>query len=230
MTARIIAIDGPAGAGKSTIAKLVAKKLHYLYIDTGAMYRVVALCAIREGVAFGDEEGLGKIAAGIKIELHHGENAYEVFCDGEDVSAAIRTPEVSAAASPVSAARPVREALVARQRELAAQGGVVLDGRDIGTYVFPNADCKIFLTAGLGERAARRAGELREKGYPADLETVALQLRERDERDSGRAHAPLRKAEDAFELDSTFLSIEQVVEKVLALARGDQGGGGPPVI
>ena len=223
MTAKIIAIDGPAGAGKSTIAKLAAKRLGYLYIDTGAMYRVVALCAIREGVAFDDEEGLGKIAGRIKIELRHDGDVYQVFCDGEDVSAAIRAPEVSAAASPVSAARPVREALVAQQRALAARDGVVLDGRDIGTYVFPNADCKIFLTAGLEERAARRAKELRGKGYPADIETVALQLRERDERDSGRAHAPLRKAEDAFELDSTFLGIEQVVEKVLALARGERG-------
>ncbi|MCL2677949.1 MAG: (d)CMP kinase [Clostridiales bacterium] len=230
MTARIIAIDGPAGAGKSTIAKLAAKRLGYLYIDTGAMYRVVALCAIREGVAFGDEAALGKIAARVKIELRHEGDLCRVFCDGEDVSAAIRTPEVSAAASPVSAVRPVREALVAQQRALAATGGVVMDGRDIGTYVFPGADCKIFLTAGLTERAARRAKELEEKGYPAEAGAVALELLQRDARDSGRALAPLCKAEDAFELDSTELSIGQVVEKVLALARGDRGGAGPPAV
>jgi len=218
MTAKAIAIDGPAGAGKSTVAKLVAKKLGYLYIDTGAMYRTVAYRAIAAGIAFDDDEALSELTNRIKIELANTPDGYKVFCDGEDVSEAIRTPEVSAASSPVSATSGVRKALVAQQRRMAEQGSVVMDGRDIGTNVLPNADCKIFLTASIDERAKRRTKDLEAKGIAADIRQVAADILERDQRDSTRANAPLACASDAFTLDTSDLSIDQVVETILSLA------------
>lgn len=220
MTANIIAIDGPAGAGKSTVAKLIAKKLGYTYIDTGAMYRVCALLAIQNGIAFDDEAGLGKIASSVSINLGESNGQYKVFCNGKDVSLAIRTPEVSAAASPVSAVYSVRVALVEQQREMAQLGGVVMDGRDIGTNVFPNADCKIYLTATPEERARRRYLEFMTKGYDITPEKVLQELNERDYRDSNREYAPLKKAFDAYLLDSTDLTIEEVVEQIVFIANG----------
>ena len=217
--AKIIAIDGPAGAGKSTIAKLLAKRLNYLYIDTGAMYRALAWCAIKQGVAFDDDEGLGQIACAAQITLKDGEEGYRVFCDGEDISREIRLPEVGAAASPVSASQPVRQALLDQQRRLAAGGRVVMDGRDIGTVVLPNADCKIFLTASLEERAKRRMLEQKALGQACDLAEVRQGIAERDKRDSTRTHAPLRQAADAVLLDTTGLNIDQVVTRALAIAK-----------
>jgi cytidylate kinase len=217
--ARIIAIDGPAGAGKSTIAKMLAKRLHYLYIDTGAMYRALAWCAIKQGVAFDDDEGLGQIARAAQITLKDGEGGYQVFCNGQDISREIRLPEVGAAASPVSASKPVRQALLDQQRCLAAGGRVVMDGRDIGTVVLPNADCKIFLTASLDERAKRRMLEQKAKGQACDPAEVRQGIAERDQRDSSRTHAPLRQAQDAVLLDTTGLNIDQVVSRALAIAK-----------
>ena len=218
MTARQIAIDGPAGAGKSTVAKLVAAALGYLYIDTGAMYRAVALAALRRGIAVDDAPALTKLAQEISIELENEAGDYRVYCDGEDVSAAIRTAEVGNAASPVSAVPGVREALVAAQQRLGARGCVVMDGRDIGTKVLPQAECKVFLTASIEERARRRALELAAKGQDADIEQVRRDMEERDARDSSRAHSPLLQAADAVLLDSSDMTIKQVVEHVLQLA------------
>ena len=201
----IIAIDGPAGAGKSTIAKSLAQELAYLYIDTGAMYRAVAYQALQNDVDLADEAKLAQIAA----RLQDGENL--IFLNGQNVTREIRLPEVSAAASPVSAVAQVREYMVPKQRELAARGRVVLDGRDIGTVVLPQADCKIYLTASLDERAERRYKELLAKGLPADLNEVRQDIDERDYRDMHRETSPLRQAEDAVYLDTTGLSIEDVL-------------------
>lgn len=220
MTALQIAIDGPAGAGKSTVAKRVAAELGYLYIDTGAMYRAVALAALRRGIAVDDAAGLSRLAESIKIELKSGPERDLVYLDGEDVSEAIREPQVGNAASPVSAVPGVRLALVAQQQRLGAQGRVVMDGRDIGTKVLPAADCKIFLTASLAERARRRTLELAQKGQQVEEAAVRADIAARDQRDSSRAHSPLAQAADAVLVDSSELSIDQVVAHILTLARG----------
>ncbi len=221
MVKKIIAIDGPAGAGKSTIAKKLAKELHYLYIDTGAMYRAVALAAIRQGIAIDEEEKLSVLAKDCQIRLQNDGEEYRVFLNGKDVSKEIRLPEVSAVASPVSAIGGVRRSLVAQQQDMAKEGCVVMDGRDIGTKVLPQADCKIFLTASLEERAKRRFLELQEKGLPDTYEQVKEDIRQRDDRDSNRANSPLKQAEDAYLLDSTNLSIEEVVAIVLQRVRAE---------
>lgn len=217
----IIAIDGPAGAGKSTIAKSLAEALNYLYIDTGAMYRAVAYQALQQQAALDDAEQLGRIAAQAQIDMRveNGEN--RILLNGCDVSKEIRLPQVSAVASAVSAVPQVREQLVPKQRELADRGRAVLDGRDIGTVVLPQADCKIFLTASLDERAERRYKELLERGLPADLAEVRQDIEQRDYQDMHRETSPLRQADDAEYLDTTGLSIEQVLERVLQLAEAD---------
>lgn len=214
---KIIAIDGPAGAGKSTVAKQLAKDLNYLYIDTGAMYRTVALKAIEDGVDFADAAALTKIAAEMVIDLKSTPEDYYVYMDGRDVSSDIRLPEVGAAASPVSAVAGVREHLVAQQRRLAAAGNVIMDGRDIGTVVLPNADLKIFLTASIEERAKRRFLELQAKGIDTDLDTVQRDIAERDYRDSHREHSPLRQAEDAVLLNTDNLSVAEVLAKIIEM-------------
>lgn len=218
---KIIAIDGPAGAGKSTIAKAVAKQLAYLYIDTGAMYRAIAWAALQKGIAADDAAALTDLAANCQVRLADTPAGYKVYCDGIDVSEAIRMPEVSAMASPVSAVAGVREHLVAQQQRLAQGGCVVMDGRDIGTKVLPQADCKIFLTADPTERARRRCLELQAKGIAAQVDKVEQEIRERDLRDSTRAHSPLLQAEDAVLIDSTNLDIDQVIAKVLAIAEAE---------
>lgn len=216
----VIAIDGPAGAGKSTVAKLVAKRLGYLYVDTGAMYRAVALKALRLGMDIGDPVTMAMLAQATDIQLlSQPDGSVRVMLDGEDVTEAIRTPEVSEAASIVSAHEGVREALVAKQRVLAESGGVVMEGRDVQTVVAPDAEVKVFLTASLDERARRRWQELRQRGTEIPYEQVLQELRERDERDQRRTVAPLRKAPDAVEIDTTHLSPEAVVEQIVALAQ-----------
>jgi cytidylate kinase len=205
---QVIAIDGPAGAGKSTIARRVAARLGFTYIDTGAMYRSVALMAARQGVALTDHEGLARVAEQIQIELGP---PNLVRANGEDVTDAIRDSDVTGGASVVAAVSGVRRALVEKQRGVAATANVVMEGRDIGTVVFPNASVKIFLDADSSERVRRRAGEKPE--VPA--QTLAAQIAERDARDRGRADSPLVPAPDAYYLDSTGLSLEQVEEAIL---------------
>lgn len=218
MTAKQIAIDGPSGAGKSTAARLVAQKLGYLYIDTGAMYRAVGLIAMRQKIDFADEPALTALTERLDIRLESGGEAYRVSVDGEDISAAIRRPEVGNAASAVSTLAGVRQMLVQKQQEMAAAQPVVMDGRDIGTVVLPQAACKIFLTAQPRIRAERRAYELREKGLAADVEQIAREMAERDYRDSNRANSPLRQAEDAHLVDNSDLDIDQVVERIIQIA------------
>ena len=214
-----IAIDGPAGAGKSTIAKRVAAELQFIYIDTGAMYRAVALKAIRQNIDTKNQEKLSEIAKNIDITLSHVDNTQRIFLDGEDVSDLIRTPEVSVGASNVAVFPEVRLKLVDLQRIIAKDKDIVMDGRDIGSYVLPNANLKIFLTASVDERAKRRYNELTKKGQNVSLEEVKKDMIFRDNNDSSRAFAPLVKVEDAIEVDTTALSIDEVVEKILYLFR-----------
>jgi len=206
----VIAIDGPAGAGKSTVARALAKRLGFTYLDSGAMYRCVALAALDRDVDPDDGAATGELAAGLAIELHDG----RVTLDGADVTIAIREPRVTEAASRVSVHLAVREAMVARQRQLIEAGRYIAEGRDIGTVVSPEAPLKVFLTASAKERAQRRAEQTGEN--PADV--LAAQ-RERDERDESRAHSAMRAAGDAVEVDTTDLSQEEVVARIAELAR-----------
>ncbi len=208
----VIALDGPSGVGKSTTAKAVAHELGWQYLDTGAMYRATALAVQRAGVSLEDRQAVEKVLAGLSIR----QAGTREFLGGEDVSDAIRTPEVTRWVTPVSADARVREVLVEQQRQIAATGGWVVDGRDIGTVVFPDACCKIFLTAGVDVRARRRALELEAKGTPQPLADVAADIARRDLADSTRAVAPLRKAEDATELDSGGLTLDEVVAWIVA--------------
>ncbi len=219
----VVAIDGPAGAGKSTLAKRVAEKLGFVYINSGAMYRAIALWAMRLGVRLDDMHRLEQLAKEAKIELAPGED--RVFLNGEDVSEAIREAPVSTAASKVSAVPGVRRALLALQRGIAAQNSVVMEGRDIGSVVFPRAQVKIFLDAEPKERARRRALEFRREGNSADVHAVAGELRERDTRDRTRAEAPLVQAPDAELVDTTGLSLDEVEEIVLRLIRARTSNG-----
>ena len=207
---KIIAIDGPAGAGKSTVSKICAARLGYTYIDTGAMYRTVALKVLQSGKPLSEE-----LVSGIDIKL---DEAARVFLDGREVTKEIRTPEVSRGASDVATVGYVRQRLTELQREMAAQGSVIMDGRDIGTQVLPNADLKIFLTASVEERARRRFEELTAKGIAADFAQVVKEIIFRDKQDSEREIAPLAQAEDAILLDSTRLTIDEVVAEILRLA------------
>lgn len=212
-----IAIDGPAGAGKSTIAKRVSSELDFIYLDTGAMYRAVALKAIKNGIGTEDQEALAKIIKDTDITISHKDNTQRIFLDNIDVSEAIRTPEVSAGASAVAVFKEVRVKLVDLQRKIAADKDVVMDGRDIGSYVLPDANLKIFLTADVDERARRRHDELVQKGHTVSLNDVKADMTVRDKNDSSRAFAPLVKAADAIEVDSTSLTIDEVVERIIYL-------------
>lgn len=220
----IIAIDGPSGAGKSSVAKAVAKKLGFSCLDTGAMYRAVAWRALQNGTALDDAEALGAIARGYDIEFGHVEGEpvpKRVFIGGAEVTEAIRTAEIDRAVSPVSAVPAVREALVEQQRRIGRAGNYVVEGRDIGTVVFPEAETKVFLTASNEERARRRVLQNAERGVGStDYEEVLADLIRRDEADSSRAASPLRAAEDASRIDSTAHSMEEVIDMICALAEG----------
>lgn len=215
----IIAIDGPAASGKSTTAKLVAQRLGYLHIDTGAMYRALTLKILRSGLDGFYSKKIGAIAETTRIELVPANGSLKVLLDGEDVTEQIRSPEVTIAVSSVSTLRDVRQAMVREQRRLGKDGGVVLEGRDLGTVVFPDADVKIFMVASIEARARRRQQELLEKGIRTDLETLMNEIRERDEKDSSRDESPLRKADDAIVLDTSDLTIDEQVEFVVRKAQ-----------
>ena len=215
-----IAIDGPAGAGKSTLARQVAAALGYLYVDTGAIYRTLGLAALRRGVDPQDGAAVVALLKGCVIDLRHGgDGVQRMYLNGEDVSRDIRLPEVSRYASGVSAIPEVRALLMDIQRDLARRNDVVMDGRDIGTVVLPGADVKVFLTASPEERARRRWEELQQRGTPEAYEEVLKDLVERDAKDSGRAAAPLRRAEDAVEVDTTGCSLEESLERLLSVIR-----------
>ncbi len=212
-----IAIDGPSGAGKSTVAKALARRLGYSYLDTGAMYRTVALKAKENGILTEDNEALYLWVSSLNMAfVSMGEESH-VFCCGEDVTEAIRSPEISQLASHISKKKGVRTALVEKQREMGRDGGIVLEGRDIGTVVFPDADVKFYLDARAEERARRRFLELIEKGIKADLEETLEDMVRRDHNDMKRDLAPLRKADDAVLLDSTEKSAEEVVEEMVRI-------------
>ncbi|HHT7172814.1 TPA: (d)CMP kinase [Bacillus cereus] len=215
-----IAIDGPAAAGKSTVAKVVAKKLSYVYIDTGAMYRTITYAALEQKVDIENEEQLMEVVKNVSIEFQQGENTQLVFLNGQDVSEVIRTPEVTNRVSIVAKHRLVREEMVRRQQELAEKGGVVMDGRDIGTHVLPDAEVKIFMLASVEERAERRHLENMNKGFDSNLEQLKEEIAQRDKLDSEREVSPLKKADDALELDTTSLSIEEVVQKIMGIVSG----------
>jgi cytidylate kinase len=211
----VIAIDGPAASGKGTIAAAVARALRFHYLDSGALYRLVALKALRSGVAFDDAPALARLAAGLDTRFADG----AVLLDGDDASAAIRGEDASAGASLVAVHAGVREALIERQRAFREPPGLVADGRDMGTVVFPDAALKVFLTATAEERARRRHKQLIAKGISVTLHSLLRDIRERDARDSGRAAAPLRPASDAVLLDTTDLTIDEAIARVLALYR-----------
>lgn len=209
-----IAIDGPSAAGKSTIAKIVAKKLDYVYIDTGAMYRCVGYYCLENNVDLHDENAVNQALDNIKIEMN---SANQVFLNQEDVSAKIRHDRISMAASVVSAYQEVRNFLVLQQRQMANRGGVILDGRDIGTVVLPDAELKIYQVASSETRAKRRYLENLQRGLEADLNTIEKEIKQRDYQDMHRKISPLKKADDAIEIDTSNLSLEEVVDKVMEL-------------
>jgi CMP/dCMP kinase len=215
----VVAIDGPAGAGKSTAAKRLTALLGYSLLDTGALYRSVALLSRRRGIAWDDEPALAALAAGLAVEFELDGMVNHVRVGGEDLTTAIRTPEVSEGASIVSALPAVRAALLDLQRRLAGEGGVVAEGRDVGTVVFPDAPLKVFLTASDEVRAARRVEELRKAGIEVDLAETLADIRKRDERDATRAAAPLVCAPDAVVVDSSGLTADEVLAQLAALVR-----------
>jgi len=218
LNTQTIAIDGPAGAGKSTVSKAVAKALGYTLVDTGAIYRSVALVAQRGSVSWDDEEALTAVVSSLAISFSFSGDINRVFIGDEEVTTSIRAHEISAGASKVSRHPGVRAGLLELQRKLAGQGGSVLEGRDIGTVVCPNAEVKIFLDASAVERARRRQSEIQSRGEEADFDAVLADIEERDRRDREREHAPLKAADDAHILDSTKLSADEVVAAIIALA------------
>lgn len=214
-----IAIDGPAGSGKSTIAKLAAKELSFIYVDTGAMYRAIALGLLRAGTELKNEQALEEMLDQIEVGISYEDGVQQVYLNGENVSGLIRTEEVSDMTSRSSAKPQVRAKLTDLQRDLARKENVLMDGRDIGTMILPNAQLKVFLTASVERRAQRRYKEQIAKGESCTLEEIAKDIEERDYRDSHRETAPLRQAEDAILVDTSDMTIEEVVAKIVALAK-----------
>ncbi|MFZ0075130.1 MAG: (d)CMP kinase [Exiguobacterium undae] len=215
-----IALDGPAGAGKSTIAKQLAAQLDYVYIDTGAMYRAVTLAALEQNLNLEDGQALGELMKSLDLRLTPGEQGQRVFIGEREVTEAIRTNEVTNNVSFVARQAEVRTALVVAQRKLAEHGGIVMDGRDIGTVVLPNAELKVFLTASVEERASRRHRENIARGMDSDLPSLQADIALRDKRDSERTVSPLKQAEDAIYLDTTEMNIDQVVTRLTELVEG----------
>ena len=214
-----VAIDGPAGAGKSTIARLAAKKLGYIYVDTGAMYRALALYLIWKDVDIYDEEALSKTLDRANINIVYENGVQHVFLNLQDVSAEIRSEKVSIMASKTSALSPVRNKLLDLQRDIAAKNDVIMDGRDIGTNILPNAEVKIYLDASPDVRAKRRYDEMRNKGEKPDLESIKKNIIERDHQDMNRKLAPLKRADDSVLIDSSYMSIDEVVEEIIGLVK-----------
>ncbi|MCI9490642.1 (d)CMP kinase [Lachnospiraceae bacterium 48-42] len=214
-----VAVDGPAGAGKSTIAKLVAKKKGYIYVDTGAMYRGLAIHFLDHGIKAGDTEKIIEAAEHADVTIRYEDGMQQVYVNGENVTARLRSEEVGRMASATSPIPEVRAKLLELQKSLAREQDVIMDGRDIGTCVLPDADVKIFLTASVEKRAKRRYDELVEKGEQCDLKTIEEDIRKRDEQDSTRELAPLRQAEDAHLVDSSDMTIQEVVDAIIAMCR-----------
>ncbi len=214
-----VAIDGPAGAGKSTIAKLVAKEKGYIYVDTGAMYRALAIHFLKKGIAPENKEGVIDACRDADVSIRYENGIQQVYLNGENVTGMLRTEEVGNMASRTSAIPEVREKLLELQRTLARDNDVIMDGRDIGTNILPGADVKIYLTASVETRAKRRYDELREKGEDCDLDRIAQDIKERDERDMNRETAPLKKAEDAILVDSSDMTIPEVVSEICSHCR-----------
>ncbi len=220
-----VAIDGPAGAGKSTVAQRVANALGYIYVDTGAMYRAVTWKALESGLNPQDRQSVIQLASGLDIRLIPGECRQDVLVDGENVTESIRTSEVNQCVSVVSQIGEVRERMTRLQKEMATAKGVVMDGRDIGTHVLPDAEVKIFLTAAVEERAARRFKEMREKGYSVTMEQLQRDIALRDEMDRKREVSPLFRAQDAILVETTKMTVDQVVEHILILCRSRMNKG-----
>ena len=214
-----VAIDGPAGAGKSTIAKLVAKEMGFIYVDTGAMYRAMAVHFLKKGIASGDTEKIIESCNDAEVTIAYENEVQQVYLNGENVTSLLRTEEVGNMASKTSAIPEVREKLLELQRSLAREKDVIMDGRDIGTNILPDADVKVFLTASVETRAGRRYKELTEKGISCDFNEIAKDIEERDFRDMNRKTAPLKQAEDAVLIDSSDMGIEEVVKTITALCR-----------
>ena len=217
----VIAIDGPAGSGKSTVAKLVAQKLDFLYIDTGAMYRALTVKALETKADLNDEVALGALAKKTDLKLKQDGGSLKVFLDGRDVTAAIRTPAVTNNVKYIARAKPVRECMVALQRKLGEQGGTVMEGRDITTVVLPHADKKFYIDAAFDVRACRRHKELKEAGTDISEEEVKKDLKVRDDSDFNRAIGPLKKTDDVIVVDTTGLTIEEAVDKVMGLIKAE---------
>jgi cytidylate kinase len=220
----VIAIDGPAASGKSTTARLVAERLGYLHVDTGAMYRAMTVKVLRSGIAPDDDAAIAELARSTTITVSETRGSQAVLLDGVDVAREIRSPEVTQAVSRVSSLKEVRDLMVREQRRLASGGGVVLEGRDIGTVVLPHADVKIFMVADVNERARRRRRELTENRIDVSLEALIGEIRDRDRRDSSREVSPLRKSDDALEVDTSGLSIEDQVTRILGEVKRKSGG------
>jgi cytidylate kinase len=214
-----IAIDGPSGAGKSTVAMSLGRRLGCLYIDTGAMYRSVALRVKEKGIIPEDEFAVGQLASSLHISFVTEGEQTRILCDGQDITEAIRTPEISRLASFVSRQKGVREALVRMQREMGKEGGVILEGRDIGTVVFPDADVKFYLDAKSDERVRRRYHEMVEKGVEVDFKETQEELLQRDRNDMRRSHSPLKKADDALFIDTTHRSVDEIVDEMVRIVK-----------
>lgn len=208
---QIVAIDGPSGSGKSTVASMLSKELGYMHLDTGAMYRAVALAAVQENIELDDSIGLDELCGRIRIDMHPHEDGVSVFLNGKDVTEAIRSPDMSLGSSAVSSVEKVRSHMVRLQREIGGSGGIVAEGRDMGTVVFPDTAAKFYLDASPEERSRRRWQQLGEMGIEEDPEKVRRELDERDRNDSSREHSPLRIADDAIHIDTTGKSVKQVV-------------------